>query len=92
MFMVSRFKIICSILSINDYVDGFVVDGVSYIRSDYPQYINNDIAQQFCAFVYPNGHFDECIIMQTDAGYDVLSGACIFLLGGWNEYIKTFGV
>ena len=67
-----QFERIVEIESINDYVDGFVVDGVSYIRSDYPQYINNDIAQQFCAFVYPNGHFDECIIMQTDAGYDVL--------------------
>lgn len=24
--------------------------------------------------------------------FAILSGACIFLLGGWNEYIKAFGV
>lgn len=35
---------------------------------------------------------NKCLLFLYVVLWVILSAACIFLLGGWNEYIKAFGV
>lgn len=67
----NRFDTQIKIQDYKDFVDGFEVDGVEYIRADYLHPVT-EASDRFCAFVYPDGRFESCYVFDSDSGCDVL--------------------
>lgn len=67
----NKFDTKVEIESSSEFVDGFEVDGVRYVRTDFIHHnMGDNDTERFCAFVFPNGDYAACYAFECESGHD----------------------